>query len=226
MAAASEKVRYTADQLLSWLPRVFPSPSYVVLPGVRDATGWSGNRRSDVMVMSVWPSTGLELQGFEIKVSRSDWLRELKDPWKADPIARFCDRWWLLVPEPGIIHPGEVPDGWGVMLLNEKTSKQIVKAPQRTAEPITRQFLASLLQAAVTHHVPPPKAIDINSAEYTKEQLDAAIDKSRATLIGLRTRLKTALTVVERADYMAERYELTLKSRDRETGDVTEEPLG
>ena len=44
----------------------------------------------------VWPSRGLYLHGFEIKVHRNDWLRELKNPAKAEEIAGYCHFWWVV----------------------------------------------------------------------------------------------------------------------------------
>ena len=45
----------------------------------------------DAVIMSLWPSRGLELHGVEIKVSRADWKREAADPAKAEAIAAYCD---------------------------------------------------------------------------------------------------------------------------------------
>jgi len=46
--------------------------------------------------MDLWPSGGLEIHGHEVKVSRSDWLRELKEPEKRpsssvrEPLVGWC----------------------------------------------------------------------------------------------------------------------------------------
>lgn len=75
----------------------FALPEYALMFEVRSGTGHSSQvRYADAMALGLWPSRGLELTGFEIKVSRSDWLRELKEPQKADRIGRFCDRWYVV----------------------------------------------------------------------------------------------------------------------------------
>jgi len=51
----------------------------------------------------LWPSRGLHLMGFEIKAGRGDWLRELKDPGKAEGIAAYCDQWWVVAPAEVIV---------------------------------------------------------------------------------------------------------------------------
>ncbi len=62
--------------------------------------------------MNLYPSRGLEINGFEVKGSRQDWIKELKSPEKSAPVQRFCDRWWIVAPA-GIIQPGELPPTWG-----------------------------------------------------------------------------------------------------------------
>ena len=55
---------------------------WIFLTNVRDTTGRpKGSRRryADAVAMNLWPSKGLALHGFEIKVSRSDFLTELRE---------------------------------------------------------------------------------------------------------------------------------------------------
>lgn len=129
--------------------------AYAVMSEVRDVTGAShgGRRRyADILAIGLWPSRGLEIEGFEVKDHRSDWLREVKDPAKADAIFRFCDRWWL-VSAPGVAKIEEVPSPWGWMewvpaqkgaLGRLMTRKQSPK--MEPVEP-SRGFLASLLRS-------------------------------------------------------------------------------
>lgn len=44
---------------------------------VPDGTGMAKSRTADALAMGLWPSKGLNLHGFEVKASRSDWLAEL-----------------------------------------------------------------------------------------------------------------------------------------------------
>lgn len=57
---------------------------------------------------------GLGLEGYEIKVSRTDVIVELTDPMKCEPWLQFCDRWWLFVADPSLVDGLEVPERWGV----------------------------------------------------------------------------------------------------------------
>src|SRR4051812_18306594 len=83
---AKPQPRITARDLVAALERRVPRPEYVLLEQVRGATGITegADRSADAIAMSVWPSRGLELHGFEVKVSRGDWLRELREPAKAE----------------------------------------------------------------------------------------------------------------------------------------------
>lgn len=95
-------------QIRETLRKKYTLPEFVLMEEVRDAAGYNSRRSADGIAMSMWPSRGLEIHNFEIKASRSDWLRELKDPAKADAIANFCDKWWI-VAAPGVVKEGELP---------------------------------------------------------------------------------------------------------------------
>lgn len=105
-------------------------------------------RSADAIAMSLWPSLGLELHGFEFKVSRADWLRELKDPRKAETFKRYCDRWWLVAGSSAIVRPGELPNGWGMLVLQGDRLVRLADAPRLDPQPVTRPFLAALLRRA------------------------------------------------------------------------------
>lgn len=133
----------------------FPSPEYAYLEEVRNSTGFARTvRTADALVMGLWPSRGLELHGIEVKVSRSDWLREKKTPEKAEEIARYCDRWWLAVRDPEIIKEGELPPTWGLLAPKGKKLVAKVEAPKLTPVPLDRVFLAAILRQAAESNVP------------------------------------------------------------------------
>ena len=85
--------------------------------------------------------------GHEIKVSRSDWLTELRDPTKSERIKRFCDYWYLVVSDPLIVAKDELPEGWGLMVKAGDRLRIKHRAPQLTPEPLTLDFVAGLASA-------------------------------------------------------------------------------
>jgi len=120
---------------------------YAVAGGVRSHAGFDARRTADFMAMDLWPSKGLDLHGHEVKVSRSDWLRELKEPEKAAEFIPYVNRWWLVVPDPVIVGLGELPDGWGLMAMRGERLAVIEAAPRRDALPLPPTRLAALLRA-------------------------------------------------------------------------------
>src|ERR1039457_1110041 len=91
---------------------------YAVAAGVRSHAGFDARRPADFLAMDLWPSRGLALHGHEIKVSRSDWLRELKEPEKAAEFIPYMNHWWLVASDPRIVREGELPEGWGLMEMH------------------------------------------------------------------------------------------------------------
>ena len=87
--------------------------------------------------------------GFKVfcAARRIDRLTELADPTKADAIRRYCDRWWLVVPDRAIVRD-DLPDGWGLLAIGRDQRLRVVRtAPTLTPEPMPATFRASLLRA-------------------------------------------------------------------------------
>lgn len=146
---------------------------------VRDAAGFDSSRTADALAMSLWPSRGLELHGFEVKVSRSDWQRELANPEKAERFCRIVDRWWLVVANNTIVRSGELPSTWGLMVVHGGRVVTAVAAPLLTPpagrprplpEGFSRSFLASLLRSTARR------------ADVTPEEIMVAVDAEREAL--------------------------------------------
>jgi hypothetical protein len=120
---------------------------YAVAAAVRSHAGFDARRTADFVAMDLWPSKGLALHGHEIKVSRSDWLRELAEPAKAAEFIPYMHYWWAVVSGPRIVRDGELPDGWGLMVMRGPALAVVCKAPRRDARPLTPSRLAALLRA-------------------------------------------------------------------------------
>lgn len=87
------------------------------------------------------------IYGHEVKVSRSDWLTELRDPEKAERIKQFCHYWYLVVPDASIVKPGELPECWGLMVKAGDKLRAQVKAPTLDPIPLSLDFVAGLTAA-------------------------------------------------------------------------------
>lgn len=137
----------TAQVRVAILERYAP-PVYAAFCEVPDATGARHTRTADVIVKGCWPSRSLDLVGFEIKASRSDWKKELDDPKKADAFFRYCHQWYLAVGDADIVKPGELPDAWGLMAPRGDKLVVVKEAPRQEAKPPSSQFFASLCRSA------------------------------------------------------------------------------
>ena len=165
----SEKV--TAKDVLAAIFARHEGEEWVRFAEVANSTGTHARRRADAICMNIWPSRGYALHGFEIKVSRSDFIHEMKDITKAEAVAQFCDFWWLAAPV-GLIKPDEVPATWGLMELQKNGLKIKKQAPQREApQAVTRGFMAAMLR----------KSRDADNA-YIRTQLDALREKQEAAI--------------------------------------------
>jgi hypothetical protein len=117
----------------------------ILLYEVRDSTGFDSSRSADAMSISLYRTRGREVNGFEIKHSRSDWLRELKDPAKAEEIGKYCDYFYLLTPDDTVAKVDELPIPWGWMVPKGQRFKVMKKAQKMDPRPIDRHILCSLL---------------------------------------------------------------------------------
>jgi hypothetical protein len=127
---------------------------YVLAPEVRNQAGFGGYgldapqlRTCDLIVMDTWESGPLRLIGHEVKTSRSDWLRELKDPTKAEAFRPYLAEWWL-VADKDVVRGGELPDGWGLMVPMGQRLRAVVRPPVRRQPDVPLGLLAALLRAA------------------------------------------------------------------------------
>lgn len=74
--------------------------------------------------------TDFPMHGHEVKVSRADWLTELRDPDKAEAFRPYMNFWWLVVPDKNIVKDGELPEGWGLMVMRKSGLFAVVTAPE------------------------------------------------------------------------------------------------
>lgn len=144
----------------------------VVLQQVPDGTGTSQSRWIDVAVFEMWPSKGLTRSAFEVKVSRSDFLRELQIPdkhkWCRDSFHEF----WFVAPKE-VIQLAELPQGIGWM-YPRGDRLCIARHAIRNATPVLDdRLLAGFMRSAY-------KEIEVASKLTTKTVLDNSTEYKEA----------------------------------------------
>lgn len=168
-----------SKEIRGLLANRYQAPTYAFFEEVSNGTGAYHSNYADAVACGLWPSAGLETEGFEIKSVRGDWLNELKNPQKASAVFQYCHRWWL-VAEKGVAKLDEIPAPWGFYeVVNGKFFKR-KPAPLLTPAPMPPHFIASLLRRA-TENVTPNSAIHkIRQDEYKRGQESKEEEVKRA----------------------------------------------
>lgn len=174
----------TAAEIRAMLRRRHPTNEWALAFEVQDR---NTTRSADAVAMNLWPSRGMAIHGFEIKVSRGDWLRELKTPEKAEPVARYCDYWWIVAPE-GIVKDGELPDGWGLLEAKKDTLYATVNAPKKTSVPVQREFMAALFRRVSGVDNKEIEAMVKIRVEGERERIRSSYDQDLDREVNRRTR--------------------------------------
>jgi hypothetical protein len=152
LADAKGPKTYTTAELVERVRAKYSAPAWVTLTEVRDGTGFAtAGREADVVAFGTWPSRGLAVLGFEVKKDRSDWLREMKNPAKAEAIARFCDEWWV-VANRDVVKLEELPPAWGLFTPKGGGLGVERQATRLTPEPVDRLFLMSVVRNVAANY--------------------------------------------------------------------------
>lgn len=190
-------------------------PEHAFIPHVKSDAGHGSHRTIDGISMSLWQSRGLLISAYEIKVSRSDWLTELKSPEKAEEFYGFVDRFYLVVSDASIVQPGELPDGWGLLCKKGRGLTQLVEPKNFREETgllppqFFRGFLAALLRSACKQRDATPTAISEAAEKAFAEGKKESLTYDQKNAIDWHDTILAAAT------------ELAKKSGDRKYPDVT-----
>jgi len=147
------EMTYTSDQLFDLLKNKYRSPkgsfeSTVILSEVPNGTGGFQSRWIDAAVFEMWPSKGLSRSAFEIKVTRSDFLRELQQPEKHRWCKECFHYFWFIAPKDVVQSIEELPAGAGWM-YPAGTKLCIKKHATRNDTPrLDDKLLAAFMRAA------------------------------------------------------------------------------
>lgn len=173
----------TVTELHAALAVKYAAPAWAYFEEVSSGTGVYHRRTADGLAVSLWPSRGYETHGFELKVYRGDFLKEMKDPEKAEAIFKYCDRWWLVCPNK-LVKVEEVPKTWGLMVL--KGDKLYIEkpAPELQSKEWGRPFVASLLRDINQQYIP-KRLIEDRIEQAEQAATKAAEDTFKYKMHGL-----------------------------------------
>ncbi len=131
-------------QILGLLRDRHQPPDYAWATEVR--TDDQHVRYADAVAFDLRPRMPL-LHAYEIKISRGDWLHELRDPSKSQAARVLVDYWWVVAP-PGVVRPKELPPGAGYLEARDTGLAQMVAARYLTTgmDRLDRGFMATFLR--------------------------------------------------------------------------------
>lgn len=191
----------TEAQILQILAdKRFIPPEWAFIRHVNEGTGAQTGRTLDAVAMSLWPSRGLHLHGIEVKSQRSDWLRELKKPEKADGWWRACHCFWVAAPA-GVVNEAELPAGWGLLLVSAAGAKIARLAQLREVPPLPWERLAALLRAASR------EGEDLVPRAAVHELARCEVERAHAEAeVRLRSALEQQKTILRLSTQAADRF--------------------
>lgn len=147
---------------------------FVFLEQVAATTGHS-SRFADAIVMNVWKSR-FEIIGIEVKVSRSDWLSEIKNPAKADKIFQYCDSWYIATPA-DLVRNGELPRSWGLLEIKNDKVFNRVPCARNVHKALDDYFVASIIRRCIEQATPESEKHEAHAKGFQAGQ-KSAIDNS------------------------------------------------
>lgn len=121
---------------------------------LRLGTGWISEQTMDFWAMYLTPSTKFRTIGFEIKVSRSDFLKEIRDPDKRVMAMTLCDEFYFVTPK-DLLTRDEIPKNCGLWEIDDQKVMEVVRGPYycKTSAKLvcpSWPFLASVLRRQAT----------------------------------------------------------------------------
>lgn len=166
---------------------------FALMAEVSDKAGHSRTGSLDYVAVDLWPSRGLAIHGIELKRSRGDWLRELKNPAKQENHFKECNHFWLLTTDESIAKLEEIPITWG--WLNIKGDRIYTKKEAPRLEPLqlSKHFAVAMLKRAsdksgwmlrdeIKSEIDAARKIGEDAGKNRRESLEKEINKLRTAV--------------------------------------------
>lgn len=139
-----ETSKTTTEDIHDALMARYTEPEWYLGFEVANSCGSEVVRHADAVAICPYPSRAFETVGFEIKVSRSDLMRELKDPKKCETMYQFVNEWFLVVPK-GLTKGLNIPIRWGILEYVDGKLRQKRRAAWHEAK-LTKGFMMAFIK--------------------------------------------------------------------------------
>lgn len=114
---------------------------------LRLGTGWSNEQRADGFLIELWPSKSFERTAFEYKVSRADFLGEIKNPQKRQSAKSYSNYFYIVTANGIVAGREEIPQDCGWLEYDGEKIVNRVMAPRLPpSDMVDWSFVCSLLR--------------------------------------------------------------------------------
>lgn len=153
MASKGDKTwKPTANDIVRMLAEKYGDVGrYAFMRELAPATGYDANTWIDAAVMHLWPSEQMRRIGFEVKVSRQDFLNELNQPNKNRWVRESFHEFYFVTGPNVIKTEAEVPTGDGWLLAQKSRIVTKITAQRNTTADMTDELIASMLRNIRKH---------------------------------------------------------------------------
>lgn len=175
MSTAVAEKRLTASDLVAAVRARYEPPEWHLESEVTLA-----GRRLDVVALNLWAARQWRIVGFEIKVSRGDWLRELDAFQKSEEWCAVVDAFYVVTP-PKLVRDGELPEGWGLLELNG--SRMMTRRHATTREgrtTIPREIAARFIGRAADEARRQDRTAEWQANEKLRAEIKAKVEEQTA----------------------------------------------
>lgn len=146
----AQDIHAALRKLWSSASNVKGTPEWVYLEEVRLGIGRGGENEQqvDAIVFNCWPSSGMTRIAVEVKLSRADYTRELRTPWKRHAAYRLSNLLYFATPV-GLLRLDEIPSDAGMIeVSDEGVAVVTAEAPWHESDAPTWRLVASLARRA------------------------------------------------------------------------------
>lgn len=123
--------------------------NFITIREVRCGTGYRYQNKRSFDYMAISACEGNQVRGYEVKASRTDFLKDIKDPEKQKALRCFANLFYYVAPE-GVIKKEELPPWAGLLEMyyreGEHWINQVVGAPLQANFPPTWSFVAECIR--------------------------------------------------------------------------------
>lgn len=172
----------TSEQIIDLLvARRYEPPEWFTLREVPPNKGAA--RHLDLVAWNTFSSRGLRVDGIEVKVSRSDWLRELKNAEKAERTFAMVERFFVAAPE-SVVKLDELPPEWGLIEVRGERLFNVRVPAVRERGPYSKGEVVGIMRRVQATWY------ETEKVRALQHQLETANDRARASFDEERVRLQ------------------------------------